>query len=65
MYIYIYIKAKTCLSFQSRDFPGGPVVRTANPSFDYWGFGSAPGRRTKILKVPQSGQNQSKPVSVK
>ena len=39
----------------SREFPGGPLVRTQRLQF--CGPGSIPGQGTKILQAAQCGQN--------
>ena len=42
----------------SREFPGGPVVRTR--CFHFWGLGSIPGWGTKILQAVRLGQKTNK-----
>ena len=46
-----------CQKFHSRDFPGGPVIKT--PHFHCSGQGSIPGLGTKILYAT-GGRNQKK-----
>ena len=51
------------LKYDTREFPGGPMVRTQR--FHCQGPGSIPGQRTKILQVAWRGRKKKKNLFMK